>query len=140
MEAAHKACVYSVTMDVHARSGAAHLTHCMWRKHTCMLSGHFGQGGFFSFFLRSRQPAENGYGGAWLALSCALWITGARTGGEPLGAHWDHRAVARDTAGGPGRHTNTGHGVRSHRSGRCGSFLERREAGVGGSGAEQAGK
>ena len=36
--------------------------------------------------------------------------TGARTGGEPSGAHWDHRAEARDTAGGPGRYTNTGHG------------------------------
>ena len=48
--------------------------------------------------------------------------TGARTGGEPSGAHWDRRAVARDTAGGPGRYTNTGHGVRSHRSGRRGSF------------------
>ena len=37
--------------------------------------------------------------------------TGARTGGEPSGAHWDHRAEARDTAGGPGRYTNTGHGA-----------------------------
>ena len=36
--------------------------------------------------------------------------TGARTGGEPSGAHWDHRAEARGTAGGPGRYTNTGHG------------------------------
>ena len=27
--------------------------------------------------------------------------TAARTGGEPSGAHWDHRAQARDTAGGP---------------------------------------
>ena len=36
--------------------------------------------------------------------------TGARTGGEPSGAHWDHRAEAWDTAGGPGRYTNTGHG------------------------------
>ena len=36
--------------------------------------------------------------------------TGARTGGEPSGAHWDHRAEARDTARGPGRYTNTGHG------------------------------
>ena len=36
--------------------------------------------------------------------------TGARTGGEPSGGHWDHRAEARDTAGGPGRYTNTGHG------------------------------
>ena len=43
-------------------------------------------------------------------------------------------------AGGPERYTNTGHGVRSHRSVRCGSFLERRETGVGGSGAEQASK
>ena len=37
--------------------------------------------------------------------------TGARTGGEPSGAHWDYRAEARDTAGGPGRYTNTGHGA-----------------------------
>ena len=37
--------------------------------------------------------------------------TGARTGGEPSGAHWDHRAEARDTAGGPGRYRNTGHGL-----------------------------
>ena len=36
---------------------------------------------------------------------------GARTGGEPSGAHWDHRAEARDTDGGPGRYTNTGHGA-----------------------------
>ena len=39
--------------------------------------------------------------------------TGARTGCEPSGAHWDHRAEARDTAGGPGRYTNTGHGADS---------------------------
>ena len=32
----------------------------------------------------------------------AQWITGARTGGEPSGAHWDHRAEARDTAGARG--------------------------------------
>ena len=63
-----------------------------------------------SAFLRE-SPAQNGYGGARLALSCAQWITGARTGGEPSGAHWDHRAEARDTAGGPGRYTNTGHGT-----------------------------
>ena len=56
--------------------------------------------------------------------------TGVRTGGEPSGAHRDHHAEVRDTAGGPGRYANTGHGVRSHRSGRCGSFLERREVGV----------
>ena len=37
--------------------------------------------------------------------------TGARTGGEPSGAHWDHRAAARDAAQGPGRYTNTGHGA-----------------------------
>ena len=35
-------------------------------------------------------------------------VTGARTGGEPSGAHRDRRAEARDTAGGPGRYTNTG--------------------------------
>ena len=36
--------------------------------------------------------------------------TGVRTGGEPSGVHRDRRAEARDTAGGPGRYTNTGHG------------------------------
>ena len=35
-------------------------------------------------------------------------ITGARTSGEPSGAHRNRRAAARDTAGGPGRYTNTG--------------------------------
>ena len=28
---------------------------------------------------------------------------------EFSGAHWDHRAAARDAAGGPRRYTNTGH-------------------------------
>ena len=45
--------------------------------------------------------------------------TGARTGGEPSGAHWDHRAEARDTAGGPGRYTNTGHGESAPVVGPC---------------------
>ena len=61
--------------------------------------------------------------------------TGARTGGEPSGAHWDHRAAARDTAGGPGRYTKTEHGAAvvtsereqrggsSHCCSRSGSFL-----------------
>ena len=31
-----------------------------------------------------------------------LKVTGARTGGEPSGAHWYHRAEARDTAGARG--------------------------------------
>ena len=38
-------------------------------------------------------------------------VTGARTDGEPSGAHQDHRAQARDTAGCLGRYTNTGHGA-----------------------------
>ena len=37
-------------------------------------------------------------------------FSGARTGGEPSGIHRDRRVVARDTARGPGRYTNTGHG------------------------------
>ena len=44
-------------------------------------------------------------------MSCAQLITGARTGGEPSGVHRDRRAEARDTAGGPGWYTNTGHGA-----------------------------
>ena len=36
--------------------------------------------------------------------------TGARTSGEPSGVHRDRPAEARDTAGGPGRYTNSGHG------------------------------
>ena len=78
--------------------------------HTLSPRGHFGQGDFcFSerepparcFFLAS----QNG-GGVRKKMA-----TGARTGSEPSGAHWDHRAEARDTARGPGRHTNTGHGL-----------------------------
>ena len=48
--------------------------------------------------------------------------TGARTGGEPSGAHWDQHVKRGATAGGPGRYTNTGHGGRRtvHRQvGRC---------------------
>ena len=38
-------------------------------------------------------------------------VTGARTGGEPSGAHLDHQAQSvKETGGGPGRYTNTGHG------------------------------
>ena len=69
--------------------------------------------------------------------------TGARTGGEPSGAHWDHRAEARDTAGGPGRYTNTGLGLISTTwvavltaVSRCGSFLLCRQAKIGGARAE----
>ena len=36
--------------------------------------------------------------------------TGARTSGEPSGVQRDRPAEARDTAGGQGRYTNTGHG------------------------------
>ena len=39
------------------------------------------------------------HGSRWAVLKQS---TGAGTGGEPLGAHWDHRVAARDTAGGPG--------------------------------------
>ena len=88
-----------------------HTSHGMWRTSHMHAAWPFWPRRRLFFFLRSRLPAQNGYGGVWHALSCAQWITGARTGGEPSGAHWDHRAEARDTAGGPGRYTNTGHGA-----------------------------
>ena len=106
-------------MHVHARAGAAHFTlHVAHVTHAGCVAILAKAA---SAFLRE-PPAQNGYGGAWLALSCAQWITGARTGGEPLGAHWDHRAEARDTAGGPGRYTNNGHGIRSSRAPRSRSW------------------
>ena len=50
--------------------------------------------------------------GSWRVLATNRFeISGARTGGEPSGALRDRRAVARDTAGGLGRFTNTGHGL-----------------------------
>ena len=109
---AHKACVYSVTMHVHARARCdAHLTlHVAHVTHArCVAILAKAASAFF--FCGAASQRKMAIGGVWLALSCAQWITGARTGGEPSGAHWDHRAEARDTAGGPGRYTTTGHGA-----------------------------
>ena len=54
-------------MHVHARAGAAHLTQCMLRKHTCMLRGHFWPRQLlFVFFLTAFIPSflasQNGGG------------------------------------------------------------------------------
>ena len=55
-----KRSVYSVTMHVHARAGAAHLTlhvaHVTHARCVAILAKAA------SAFLRSRQPAKNGYG------------------------------------------------------------------------------
>ena len=49
----------------------------------------------FLHFLQCRQPAQNDCCGAWFALSCVQWITGARTGIELSGAHRERGAEAR---------------------------------------------
>ena len=67
--------------------------------------------GVLFFWLEPWPTARSHVGvlGSWRVLATNRFeITGARTSGEPSGAHRDRRAVARDTAGGPGRYTNTG--------------------------------
>ena len=104
-----KRSVYSVTMHVHARAGAAHLTlHVAHVTHARCVAILAKAASALFFFLREPPfslASQNGRGGR------KNMATGARTGGEPSGAHWDHRAAAWDTAGGPGRYTNTGHGA-----------------------------
>ena len=106
--------VYSVTTHAHARTAVARITQRMCgTRRTCTHSRRvailtkaasaFFAGAASSLFPSSlRKMAEEG--GRKMA-------TGARTCGEPSGAHWGHRAEARDTSGGPGRYTNTGHGA-----------------------------
>ena len=90
-----------------------HITQCMRRIHTCMLRGHVWPRRLLLFVFGSHQlfvsffASQNG-GGRRKKI-----VTGARTGGEPTGAHWDHRAAARDTPGGPGRYTRTGYGMQN---------------------------
>ena len=84
----------------------------MWRKHTCTLRGHFWPRRLLLFlrrppaFVPSFIASQNGGGERkkWLPVH-------VRAVSPRAGAHWDHRAEARDTAGGPGRYTNTGHGA-----------------------------
>ena len=133
--AAHKTCVKSVTLHVHSRARCdAHLTlHVAHVTHArCVAILAKAASAFFS----AEPPASAKW--LWWSIARAELCSMVYRCTYSSGAHWDHRSEARDTAGGPGRYTNSGHGVRSHRSGRCGSFLERREAGAGGSGAESS--
>ena len=64
------------------------------------------------FFMAYGALARGRFGVVAGARDEPFEITGARAGGEPSGAHRDRCAAARDTAGGPGRFSNTGHGLR----------------------------
>ena len=102
-----KRSVYSVTMHVHARALVQRTSHRMWRTSHMHAAWPFWPRRLLLFCgSRQRIMALEEHGSRWAVFK----VTGARTGGEPSGAHWDHRAEARDTAGGPGRYTNTGHG------------------------------